>query len=66
MRTLIKDHAGATRGWYITVGDRITIYDASGSMLGYYSQSQDKTFRASGAYVGNGNQLNFLLSPLDN
>lgn len=66
MRTLIKDSAGATRGWYISCGDRITIYNAKGYNLGYFSLSQNKTFDSSGAYIGNGNQLTFLLKPLDN
>lgn len=66
MRELIKDQRGATRGYYVTLGDRITLHDAAGNVLGFYSQSQDKTFDKSGSFKGFGNQLTFLLKPLDN
>ena len=61
MQTLIKDSRGNTRGYRIDNGNGyIYLHDRAGKMLGFYSNHQDKTFSASGAYIGNGNQLNFL------
>lgn len=66
MRELIRDSQGRTRGYYTSIGDRIEIRSPEGATLGYYSKSQDKTFDKSGAFKGFGNQLTFLLKPLDN
>ena len=61
MQTLIKDSRGNTRGYTIDNGyDHTELHNSSGKLLGYYSKHMDKTFSASGAYVGNGNQLSFL------
>lgn len=66
MRELIRDSRGATRGYYVTIGDRVELHSPSGALLGYYLVSQDKTFDKSGSFKGFGNQLTFLLKPLDN
>lgn len=60
-RKLIKGVSGQTLGFIIEQGDRKEIFDPAGKLLGFYLKSQDKTFTASGACVGFGDQINILL-----
>ena len=57
MKTLIKGTFGQTKGYIIEQGDRREIHSVEGRLLGVYLKNQDKTFTASGAYVGFGDQL---------
>jgi len=61
MRNLIKGRMNETLGYTIDQGDRKELHSRAGRFLGYYSESQDKTYRASGAFVGYGDQLMLLL-----
>ena len=61
MTTLLKGPSGETRGIITEAGDGIILSSPNGKYLGKYSKSQDKTYDRQGRYVGNGNQLSFLL-----
>ena len=61
MRTEIKAANGKIRGYVIEFGGRKTLQTTTGKVLGWYTESMDSTFNASGSLLGRGNQLTFLL-----
>ncbi len=61
MQSLIKGKSGETKGIIVESSNKITLTDKSGAMLGSYYKDQDKTYSRSGALVGQGNILAFLL-----
>lgn len=61
MRTIIKGSRGETLGYITEQYGRRTLSDAVGALLGWYIESQDKTFDRQGRVVGTGDQLTRLL-----
>ncbi len=60
-KELIKGGNNETLGYLIDQGNRKEIHDPAGKLLGYYKESQNKTFLPSGTFVGYGEQLMRLL-----
>ncbi len=61
MRTIIKGNRGQPLGYINEEGNRRTLFDNAGAMLGWYNANQDKTFDRQNRMVGFGDQLTRLL-----
>ena len=58
---IIRADNGKTRGQITEIGDRKQIRSPNGKLLGWYDKYQDRTFTATGKYVGTGDQTASLL-----
>jgi len=61
MQSLIKGKSGETKAILKESPNKLILTDKSGAMLGSYDKDQNKTFSRSGAMLGQGNMLAYLL-----
>lgn len=57
----LTDARGKIIGFIKDFGDKKTLTNSNGKVLGSYDPRQDKTYNATGGLVGSGNQLSSLL-----
>jgi hypothetical protein len=61
MKTIIRGSSGETKGFILESNGRKDIFSPEGKRLGFYQETTNKTFTASGALVGFGDQTISLL-----
>jgi hypothetical protein len=61
MRENIKGPDGNNRGFIMEDGNRRTLHDSAGKVLGYYSKATEQTYTVSGKFIGYGDQVMSLL-----
>lgn len=61
MNEMLKDRSGNIIGHLRQSGDRIYLYNRSGTILGYHETRSEFTYDAGGVMIGKGNLLPLLL-----